>query len=173
MPSRNKLFDKKTQKVLIPLIIAGIITLFIFAFVFVFFRSQNEQKPSVDESMTPEKVEEITKDHNSIVDVGGQDIKAGKFISAQGGNLTFQISGGNEEVPLTEDDVVISCSDQDLTDSSKLDFDQITKVNIFRPDEIGDKLKSGESIVVFTADVNGTRRAHTIVVPNSLCPDIL
>ena len=64
---------------------------------------------------------------------------------------------------------MLSCTKQDLAVALELDFDQVIKVKISTPTEIGSLIPTNEPVVTFAQDVEGTLRVHTVAMDSSKC----
>jgi hypothetical protein len=135
-------------------------------------RSQQVYKPQQETTEeAPQKGDVGYNEEKTTVEVGSKDVMRGTFNRIENGKLYLaQESGLNIEVPLTEDDVVLACSSEDLSVISELDFNYFKKVLVYTPAEIGSHIPDGETIIVFTGDVNGEIRAHTIAIDATKCP---
>jgi len=108
---------------------------------------------------------------NTKVTIGSKEVEKGTFEKVEAGKITFVNSGNTIELPLTIDEVIISCTDQELASATQLDYNQVVKVIPTTPDKIGDLIPPSEPIVVFSADVAGVLRAHTVAMASSACPN--
>lgn len=122
-----------------------------------------QQVPGVDEPLR------ITKETQRTVKIGTREVSSGNFEKVEDGQIYYLDEGELTALPLTVDEIVLACTNQNLETATELDYDQIVKINIFTPDTIGDAIAANEFIVVFAADVEGVLRAHTVAIDASAC----
>ena len=103
------------------------------------------------------------------VAIGTEGVSKGVYSKVEGGNIFFDSNGAMTQLPLTVDEVVLACTDQNLDNATELDYNQVTKVNIYTPDTLGVNIPDGQTIVVFASDVEGTLRAHTVALASTSC----
>ena len=157
-------------------LLLGVVTLVLvgLAGLYLYLRSGKQMKPSsttlqppVAETPLTDQAEIGPQNEETTVTIGSQGVSRGSFDKVESGEIYFRGTSGITKLPLTIDEVVLACTDQDFADATELDFDQITKINIYNNQTIGDNLEVGDTIVVFATDVEGTLRAHTIALNNS------
>jgi hypothetical protein len=118
----------------------------------------------------PQKGDIGYKEEDTTVVVGTKEISGGTFDRVEGGLIYFDSSGVATSLPLTTDEVAIQCTTQYLANAKELDFDQVTKVVISSPSELGAQIPAAEPVVIFASDVDGVLRAHTIALAAASCP---
>lgn len=162
------------------ILMVAVLTVLVFGLFFVFGKRTKEgvppetvrptQRPLPDISGTPEKGEIGYQEPDTTVEVGTKEVSDGNFDRVEGGKIYFGGALTLTELPLTSEEVSVACTTQSLSGIKELDYDLITKINIFSPSEVGEKIPEGEPIVVFATVVDGVLKAHTIVIASTSCP---
>jgi hypothetical protein len=119
----------------------------------------------------PGKGEVGYEEASTTVAIGTKEVSIGDFNKVEDGNIFYEENGTSTELPLTIDEVVLACTNQNLAGASELDYGQITSIYTMTPAELGGRIPQGEQIVVFTSDVDGILRAHTVAISASSCND--
>ena len=113
--------------------------------------------------------EEGFQEPETTVVIGSEEVSRGNFEKAEGGQLYYKKLGVLTALSLTEDEVVLACTNQDLNTAVELDYDQIVSIKTTTPAEIAGQIPTGEMIVVFATDIEGVFRAHTVALAASSC----
>ena len=106
----------------------------------------------------------------TLITIGTEGVSKGTFDSVEEGVINFVSGSEIVKYPLTEDEVILSCTTQNLALANELDFDLVTNVIISTPTDIGGLIPTEEYIVVFAQDVEGVMRVHTVAIDASKCP---
>ena len=125
--------------------------------------------PAVAFPTNPQKGQFGYEEPQTKVMIGSQGVTKGTFEKVEGGNIFLREGNTLTSLPLTLEEVVLSCTKQDLAVALELDFDQVTKVEISTPTEIGSLIPANEPVVTFAQDVAGTLRVHTVAMDSSKC----
>lgn len=131
-------------------------------------RPATTQTPQFPEN--PQKGDFGYQEEQTTVEIGTQGTAKATFNRVENGNIFINEGGEVKQYPLTVDEVVIACTSQDLEGAAELDYDAITKILISNPAEIGGKLPANEPVVVFSQDVEGVVRVHTVAMSAEKCP---
>jgi hypothetical protein len=116
-----------------------------------------------------EKGEIGYQEPTTTVQIGSEKVSGGSFSKVEDGKIFYEKDGVATSLPMTEDEVVLSCTNQDLNNAVELDYDQVTSVYVMTPAELGVRIPAGESIVVFADYVEEVLRAHTVAMAASSC----
>src|SRR3989344_3735276 len=134
------------------------------------FRLYSGGKPSKEESFPtpiPRKGEIGYQEKDTKVKIGSEEFSSGKFRKIEAGSIFFDDGGDLTTFPLTQDEVVLSCTSQYLPNASELDLDQVISIDITTPSELSGKIPKDEFIVVHASDVAGKVTAHTVFIDAS------
>lgn len=107
------------------------------------------------------------QNQKTTIEIGSEGVSRGEFEKVEEGEIYFSDGTVTSKMPLTIDEVVLACTDQDFTNASELDFELITNINVYNNQTIEGKINPGDTVVVFATDVEGTLRAHTVALHNS------
>lgn len=158
---------------ILTVVLASVVLIVVVGGLFFYFTSQGQK--DTQPAFTPVQVTGTEKgdiDYQEPVDtvvIETKEVSRGNFDRAEGGNIYFG-EGTLTELPLTIDEVALTCTTQNLASAAELDYNLVTKVVRTTAAEIGALISSGELIVVFASDVNGVFRAHTVALSASSCP---
>lgn len=118
----------------------------------------------------PQKGQFGYEETDTKVEIGSEGTAKATFDRVEAGNIYINEGGSLRNYPLILDEVVLACTTQNLEEALELDYDAITKVIVAKPDEIGGKIPQGEPVVVFSQDIEGVVRVHTIAMSADKCP---
>ncbi len=119
----------------------------------------------------PQKGDLDYQEPDTTVTIGTKEVSRGRFEKVEGGSIFYEEEGVLTQVPLTADEVVLACTNQNLSSANVLDFDQVSVVNVVTPGEVGGRIPLNAPIVVFAQDVEGVFRAHTIAMSAAFCAE--
>jgi hypothetical protein len=106
----------------------------------------------------------------SKVAIGSREVSNGTFRKVENGILFYKIEETVFSVSLNETEVVLACTEQNLDNVDKLDYDQISEVFVYSSLEIADNIQNDTSIVVFAEEMeDGKFKVHTIALNTSDC----
>ena len=160
--------EKSTKVLLLIVIVLGLSFLLgLYLFVNKNKSTTEENKPdgtqTLQISQEPQKGELNYQEPQSTVEIGTKEVTKGTFAKVENGNIFVREGDKLTQIALTVDEIAVSCTTQDLSSATELDFNQITKVNLatFMPAQ--------ETVVVFTQQVEGINQAHTVALDASKC----
>ena len=135
---------------------------------FLNFRKTPSVVPQFPEN--PQKGDYGYQEEQTTVEIGTQGTSQVGFSKVENGKIFIYEDGNLKDYPLTVDDVVLACTSQDLEGATELDYNAITKIIISNPAEIGAKISVNEPVVVFSQEVDGVVRVHTVAMSADKCP---
>ena len=103
------------------------------------------------------------------IEIGTQGVTKGTFEKVEAGNIFLREADTLTQFPLTNDEVAVSCTTQDLSSVTELDFNQVTKVKVTTPTDIAALIPLQEPVVVFAQVVEGVNTVHTVAMAASKC----
>ena len=117
----------------------------------------------------PAGIEDISPPQNQVttVEIGSAGTSKGVFEKVESGEVYYKDGVTSVKLPLTIDEIVVACTDQNFTGATELNFDLVTKINVYNNESIVGKIQPGEVIVLFATEVDGVTRVHSIAVNNS------
>ena len=145
--------------------------------------SQNSQKQVVPPTTVPESNQQLDtqdtgpkkgqlnyQEPQTTVLIGTAGVTKGTFEKAENGEIYLSTDVDVQtKLPLTLEEVVISCTKQDLSTATELDFNLVSKVNVFTADNLNPQIAVGTPVVLFAQNVEGVNRVHTVAMPESRC----
>ena len=166
--------EKSTKVLLLIVIVLGLSFLLgLYLFVNKNKSTTEENKPdgtqTLQISQEPQKGELNYQEPQSTVEIGTKEVTKGTFEKVENGNIFVREGDKLTQIALTVDEIAVSCTTQDLSSATELDFNQITKVNVATPANLATFIPAQETVVVFTQQVEGVNQAHTVALDASKC----
>lgn len=162
MEGKNKLL---VALVVIALLIFGGVTGF-----FYFSDKETFKKTTSDREFVPPP-DLITKTAATPVPdkftIGTKEVSRELFKKVENGSIYY----GDYILPLTEDQVALVCTSQDLASEDAVDYRLATDVKALTPDTVMDNVRKGEPVIVLANDDSGILTAHTLVISSASCPE--
>lgn len=162
----------KTNKLLI-VIILGV--LFLGLYLYISQRKpESELKkveiaPTIQITQGAKQGELDYQEPQTKIEIGTQGVAKGTFEKIEAGNIFLRVGDTLTQFPLTNDEVALSCTTQDLSSVTELDFNQVTKVKVTTPAGIAALIPLQEPVVVFAQVVEGVNTVHTVAMAASKC----
>ena len=99
--------------------------------------------------------------------IGTKEVSRELFKMVENGMIYY----GEYILPLTEDQVALVCTSQELSSDAAVDYRLATDVKALTPETIMENIRIGEPVIVLANDDSGTLTAHTLVISSSSCPE--
>lgn len=128
-------------------------------------RQQSQEFPE-----NPEQGDLGYEEPDATVDIGTEGISKATFDRVEAGNIFVREGGEVVQYPLTTDEVVLACTDQEITTATDVNYDQIVRIKISTPDEIGSLIPTSEPVILDSDPVDGVDRVHTVAIASAKCP---
>ncbi len=163
--------------------VAGILVVIILLFGYFIYRSYQTGKTGEYTTATPTQAppDETSQKYDvpqkgdigyqepvHTVSVGTEKISSGTFSKVEGGQIYYKTNTGETTLPMT-DEVVLSCTSQNLEAVTELDFDKIVSIHPMTPGELGSNVPASEPMVAFAEYVEGILKVHTVAMSASSC----
>ena len=100
--------------------------------------------------------------------VGTREVSGGTFEKLEAGKLFYTDGGVQTAIPVT-DEVAIQCTNQNLVGIKEYDYNEVVKVKIVAPSEVGGIITAGQPIVVLAAKEGAEFKANTVAVAADKC----
>lgn len=140
------------------------------AFVFLNFKKNEVEQQAPIFPENPQKGDFGYRETKTTVSIGTDGIFKGTLEKIEAGDIFFNVGSDLVQYGLTVDEVVVSCTTQDLDSATELDYNLVTNIIVTNPDELGQYITAGDELVAFSDDVEGVLRVHTIAIDASKCP---
>jgi hypothetical protein len=170
---------QKDTKILITILL---VTLGAIGAIAVFLKQMPGNTNTVNQSINETKPRQISEAESSQVGkatgsgqidsikIEGKGVVRGNFLNVSNSLISYKSANQTIASKINESEVVLACTNQDLTDVEELDFTKIVKIEILKATDIASKIPSGEPLVIFSdKDDQGEFVAHTIAISSEKC----
>ena len=130
-----------------------------------------EEAPTIGITEGPKQGELDYQEPQTKIEIGTQGVTKGTFEKVEAGNIFLREGDTLIQFPLTSDEVAVSCTTQDLSSATELDFNLVTKVKVATPTGVADLIPAQEQVVVFAQVVEGVNTVHTVAMDASKCSE--
>ena len=167
--------NNNNTKILV--VLASVLGIFFLAGIFMYFNRAStkpdqkilETTPTTEITGGPRKGELEYQEPQTKIEIGTEGVTKGTFEKVENGNIFVKEGDTLTQLPLTVDEIAVSCTTQDLSSATELDFDKVTKVNVATPANLATFIPANETVVVFSQIVDGVNRVHTVALDASKC----
>ncbi len=125
-------------------------------------------KPTIPKG--PRKGQKNYQEAVTQIAIGTEGVTKGMYQKVENGEIYISTNADIvTKLALSQDEVAITCTKQNLTSATELDFNQVTKVEVATPANLDSKIEQNESVVLFAQQIEGINRVHTIALPEESC----
>ncbi len=153
---------------LIIVVFAAVVVLVLGGGIWLLAGNKSAGRKILTETPGPAKGDVGFQEPQTKVAVGSKAVSSGTFVKVEGGKIYFTEEGVTTALPLTAE-VSVQCTNQNLTGVDEYDFDQVTKINVVAPTELGSKIAVGEPVVVLANLEGAEYRGNTVAVSADKC----
>ena len=168
--------NSKTFLLVIVIILALVFTGLLFSYLRNSQRSNLTDTPATEESQTvdndsgPLKGELNFQEPQTKIEIGTEGLTKGTFEKVEGENIFIRTSDDSiTRLALTIDEIAVTCTTQDLSSATELDFNQVVKVEVTTPSGLTAFIPANETVVVIAQNVDTVNRVHTVALDANKC----